>query len=168
MLGVGIVFPQHKAGNTTDMISDTHQGSIKDGKIFTERASYDAIFIHSQNTTNQITHYRHKNLSFQWTDLTSLCITVFNAGIIIVVTGEVDAQPPTGCTRKLTAGTRRCSWQKGFTRINHEEVIRQLRNVDLWVDNWPILCKEVNVTTIKDNYKKERRCLRFRRTKEIK
>ena len=38
MLGVGIVFPQHKAGNTTDMIIDTHQGSIKDGTIFTERA----------------------------------------------------------------------------------------------------------------------------------
>ena len=48
-------FPQHKAGNTTDMIIDTHQGSIKDGKVFTERASYNTIFIHSQNTTPQFT-----------------------------------------------------------------------------------------------------------------
>ena len=86
-------FPQHKAGNTTDMIIDTHQGSIKDGKVFTERASYNTIFIHSQNTTSQITHYRRKSLS----PVTRSHKPLHDSARCWNNTGgdsEVDAQPP--------------------------------------------------------------------------
>lgn len=119
-------------GTNTSMIIDIHEGTIRDGKIFRERASRNKIFINSQSTANQVTDYRQKTCLSSERISWPVHNKVSNAKMTVVVTGTVDTLSlQRGCAWKHTACSKWCSWQKGFN-WTLEEMIRQLQNVDPW------------------------------------
>ena len=115
---------------------------IKDGKIFRERASYNMMFIHSQITTNQIIDYRQKNMSFQWVDLMSPCMT--KCPMLRWEQWWQEKWTPSD-SKGLHWEAQSVLGKKGSPEFNCEEIIRQLQNVDHQTHNWPVLCKQVNV-----------------------
>lgn len=134
-----------------------NQGLIKHGNLLEKQHHRRRKFMASNSyTTKQMTDQREKNRSFQWTDLTGPSRTKrpmleWQEWWQAVWTLSASCGAVLGSTQQAL----RCALGESFP-LN---CIRR-KSSDNWrmqtcePDNWLVLCKPVNVPTVKDNHKR--------------